>query len=529
MSTEFDADVIVVGAGTCGSLLAHRLATAGKQVILLEAGPDLARWKNVEHFRNNPSKASPNSPYPDTAYAPKSDTPGYMKDIGPTKNNPSYARLVGGTTWHWAGAAYRFLPNDFKMHSLYGVGEDWPFGYDELEPYYGQAEREMGVSGPDDADQSGAGLGKTFPPRSTPYPMPPQPLPAMHQRVGEVLSAGGFQVINEPTARNSQPYDGRPACQGNNSCTPVCPIGALYNGSVHAYKTRDAGGKLIAQAVVYKIEKGEGGRINAVIYKSPDGKDHRLTARIFVLAAYSVETPRLLLMNDIANSSDMVGRNFSCQPESHQSYLGNQALWPGRGPVHPQSFYTGRDGDFRRTRSGTKNVIGNNNPNAAITAKLLAQGIIGPKLDEMIRDQASRYFEISTQHEFLHNPKNRVTLSTTRKDGLGLPAPDITFSTDDPYFQAGVAFTKQVYQRVATLFGATDYEPFHWVYPHTQGTTVMGSDPKTSVVDAHGKTHDHDNLYIVGPNVMTTTGTVNPTLTAAALSLRTADAVLHAL
>jgi len=529
MSTEFDADVIVVGSGVCGSLAAHRLGKAGKHVILLEAGPRVPRWKIVEKFRNTPVKGNPNGPYPDTAYAPKSDSKGYLEETGTTKNNPSYLRLVGGTTWHWAGACYRFLPNDFKMQTLYGVSRDWPIGYDELEPYYAQAEVELGVSGPDDADQSATGRAGTYPPRSTPYPMKAQPLPYMQQRADEILSAAGFKVLNEPTARNSRPYDDRPTCQGNNSCTPVCPIGALYNGSVHAYKSESVGVKLMTDAVVYQVEADSSGKIVAVRYKSPDGTEHRLTARAFVLAAYSIETPRLLLMSNIANSSDMVGRNLSCQPECHQNFMTSEALWPGRGPVHPQTFFTARDGDFRRERAGTKHVVVNNSPNDKITGNLLKKGIIGPRLDEMIRDQSSRIMELSTQHEYPGEASNRVTLSTTRKDALGLPTPVVHFNRDNAYFLAGFEDTKRVYKRVAELFGATEYSPLTWVHPHTQGTTIMGADPKTSVVDAHGRAHDHDNLYIVGPNVLTTTGTVNPTLTAAALALRTADAVLHSI
>jgi choline dehydrogenase-like flavoprotein len=536
MSSEFDADVVVVGSGVSGSLVAHSLAKAGKQVILLEAGPRTPRWQIVEQFRNSANKNDPNGPYPDTHYAPKSTSAGYLTETGGTPNHPSYVRLVGGTTWHWAGATYRFLPNDFRMKSLYGVSRDWPIGYDDLESWYGLAEHALGVSGPDDADQSATGRSGTYPPRSTPYPMKAAPLPYMHQRAAEILTAGGYRVLNEPTARNSKPYDGRPACQGNNSCTPVCPIGALYNGSVHAYKAEQSGAQLLTEAVVYRIECDSRGRIVAVRYKKPDGSDHRLTARIFVLAAYSIETPKLLLMsathefpNGLANSSDMVGRNLTCQPECHQGFLGKEALWPGRGPVHPQTFFTSRDGEFRKERSGAKYVVTNNAPNAIIAANLLKQGVIGPKLDEMIRDQASRYIELSTQHEYPPDPNNRVTLSRTRKDALGLPTPEIHFNRDHPYFLAGAEQTRKEYEKIAALFGATPYSPLHWVHPHTQGTTIMGADPRDSVVDAHGRTHDHPNLYIVGPSVMTTTGTVNPTLTAAALALRTADTVLREL
>jgi choline dehydrogenase-like flavoprotein len=536
MTTEFDADVIVVGAGVCGSLAAHRLRSSGKQVIQLEAGPRMARWELVERFRNSLNKASPNSPYPDTAYAPKSDSKGYLTETGATPNHPSYVRLVGGTTWHWAGATWRFLPNDFKMKSLYGISRDWPIGYDDLEPYYCEAEAALGVSGTDSQDQSASGRSGVYPPRTQPYPMPATPMPYMQEQIGALLSANGYHVLNEPSARNSQPYDGRPTCQGNNSCTPVCPIGALYNGSVHAYKAEKLGVKLLTEAVAHKLETDGAGKIIAVVYKSPDGQDHRLTARAFVLAAYAIETPKLLLMsansqfpNGLANSSDMVGRNLTCQPECHQGFLGREPRFPGRGPVHPQVFYKQRDGDYRRERAGQKHVVVNNVPNGAIAARLLKQGIIGPQLDEMIRDQSARFIGLSSQHEYPPDVNNRVTLSKTQRDALGLPTPEIHFNRDDPYFLAGFEQTQRDYAHVASLLDATAFSSLTWAHPHTQGTTIMGADRRDSVVDGHGRTHDHPNLYIVGPSVLTTTGLVNPTLTASALSLRTADAVLQSL
>ncbi|MDR3519107.1 MAG: GMC family oxidoreductase [Azospirillaceae bacterium] len=534
MNSDYDADVIVIGSGVCGSVIAHRLAKAGKAVILLEAGPRVERADIVERFRASVNKANPNAPYPDLPHARDSFGKDYIIEKGETVNRPSYLRLVGGTTWHWAGAAWRLLPNDFHMRSLYGVGRDWPISYDDLEPYYGQAERELGVSGNDQENQGATGLDGPFPPRSTPYPMAAAPFDYMHERIRQVLTADGFKVLHEPAARNSDIYDNRPTCGGNNSCTPICPIGALYNGAVHAVKAETAGARLISNAVVFRIEAGAAGKITAISYKSPDGADHRLTARYFVAAAYAIETPKLLLMSvseqapqGIANSSGMVGRNLTCQPESRISMIIREPLWPGRGPVHPQVFFRERDGAFRKDRSASKHVINNNVPNQEITARLLKQGVIGRRLDEQVRDQASRFLEITTQHELPPNPANRIVPSTTERDALGLPRPEIHFSREDPYLLAGAAATKRDYQRVMELFGGTPFEDWRWAHPHSQGTTIMGSDPRDSVVDGFGRTHDHPNLFIAGPNVMTMPGAVNPTLTATALALRSADTILR--
>ncbi|MDP5009195.1 MAG: FAD-dependent oxidoreductase, partial [Glaciimonas sp.] len=153
MAENLSADVVIVGSGVAGAIVAHQLAKSGVSVLVLEAGPRLERWRIVENYRNTPSKDDFMTPYPATKHAPHPEyTPenNYLILKGEHKYNSQYIRAVGGTTWHWAAAAWRYLPSDFDMHKRYGVGRDWPISYDELEPYYYRAEVELGVSGPND-------------------------------------------------------------------------------------------------------------------------------------------------------------------------------------------------------------------------------------------------------------------------------------------------------------------------------------------------------------------------------------------
>lgn len=522
------ADVIVVGSGVAGALIAHQLALAGKSVLILEAGPKLERWEIVERFRNQPDKMDFMKPYPSTDYAPHpefSPNNHYLIQKGKHPYDAQYIRAVGGTTWHWAASAWRFLPNDFKLKSTYGVGRDWPFEYQELEKWYYLAERQLGVWGPNDED-----LGS---PRSQPYPMAPLPISWNEQRLKTVLNDNGYYVVTEPVARNSRPYDGRPTCCGNNNCMPICPIGAMYNGIVHVEKAQRAGAVLRPQSVVYRLETDEQQRIAAAWFKDPHGNEHRAKANYFVLAANGIETPKLMLMsvdsrnpNGIGNSSDMVGRNLMDHPGTGISFLANEELWPGRGAQEMTSMVGFRDGTFRSKQAAKKIHLSNLSRVDQVAGDLIRHGDLqlGPQLEANIRDRAARFVEFDCFHEILPHPENRIIPSRTEKDALGIPKPEFYYDIDD-YVRASAVHTRQVYADAARLMGGTEIK-FNDNFAnnnHITGTAMMGSDPKNSVVDPNCRTHDHKNLFIAGSAVMPTVGSVNCSLTVAALALRVAD------
>jgi glucose dehydrogenase len=285
----WSADVIIVGSGVAGSLAATRLARAGVKVVMFEAGPRVQRSAALAQYRNALIK-TPESPYPDAPYAPHpvSDNPDhYFLQDGPDKFASPYLRQVGGTTWHWLGTALRLVPDDFRLRSKFGVGLDWPMSYDDLEPWYCDAERELGVAGDATADLNA--------PRSRPYPLPPIPMSYSDQRTAAALAGSPHTVQPTPQARNSRAYDNRPACCGSGSCIPICPVQAKYDATTHVAQAERAGAQLVADAVVSTIEVGSGGRIIAVTIKRPDGSEDRATGKVFVIAAHGIETPKLLL------------------------------------------------------------------------------------------------------------------------------------------------------------------------------------------------------------------------------------------
>jgi glucose dehydrogenase len=158
------ADVVIIGSGVAGALCAWRLAQKGLKVLILEAGPRIERKDIVQGFVGA-HHLDLSAGFPNERWAPRPDwgtpTDDYIRQTGKTARI-EYLRVVGGTTWHWGAHCVRFLPRDFRIRSLYGVGDDWPISYDDIEPFYALADKEFGVCG-NDAEDGGS-------PRSTPFP-----------------------------------------------------------------------------------------------------------------------------------------------------------------------------------------------------------------------------------------------------------------------------------------------------------------------------------------------------------------------
>lgn len=528
MPTQSSADFVVVGSGIIGSLLARKLALGGASVLILEAGPRVTRGEIVARFRNSPRRSDWMSPYPPAPWAPhpvyQPEPNGYLVQGGPYPYAAEYLRQVGGTTWHWAAHAWRNVPNDFRIRSLYDVGVDWPLVYDDLEPFYQEAEEVMGVSG---APNTGS-------PRSKPFPMEPVAEPYAMRRIRERL-AGTYPVVTNTTARNSRPYGGRPACCGNNSCQPICPIDAQYTGGVAAAAAEASGVRLVPNANVYRLEHDAKGRITAALYYDPERQSHRVTGETFVVAANGIESPRLLLLSasdrypkGLANRSDMVGRNLMDHPSTSLTFDTDEDLWLGRGPQSPSSINTMRDGPFRSEHAPYRLDFTNISRVDGTTTSLLAQGVYGKEFARRLRHSAARELNVKNVLEVLPDPERRITLSS-EKDAMGIPKVQTHYSIDD-YTRRGHERSKQDFKRIAELMGGTNLrysrEGDFANNQHICGTLSMGSDPATSVCDQWGRAHDHENLYFASTGVIPTCATCNSTENGVALALRAAQHML---
>ena len=366
MSTA-EWDIVVVGAGVAGAVLAKHLTDSGLRVLVLEAGPPSAQSLHgyTHHLRTfyeaagkGPESAwpaNPNAPQPDTADLRYNN--GYFVQNGPQLYGSSYSRVQGGSTLHWLGVSLRMLPEDFDLRSRYGVGRDWPIGYEDLEPYYRKAELDLGVSA-DVSDQKYHGL--RFP-DDYDYPMKRVPLSYSDQWLasatdGLEISVGktttSVNIRSYPAARNSMPRgayrpvgtldrrpDGRASepflgerCQGNTSCTPICPVQAKYNAGRTLASIDPTKLELRARAVASRIDVDPvTGLVQSITYKRYDESGHtteRAIGRRYVIAAHAVENAKIMLASGLGGTRELVGCNLMDHPTLYAWGLAPKAIGP---------------------------------------------------------------------------------------------------------------------------------------------------------------------------------------------------------
>lgn len=530
---ELSADVVIVGSGIAGGHAAFRLARAGVKALVLEAGPHLSRNQAVANFVANPDKG-PNGPYPSVPYAPH-PVDGHENDFyvqaGPDQFVGSYTRILGGTTWHWTGFADRLRPADFRMRTRYGVAEDWPISYDDLVDHYEVVEKMWGVAGDPNYDWGS--------PRRVPYPLPPIPNTYLDQVVDGGLKKVGLEARIFSHARNSVPFDGRPACCGNNTCVPVCPIQAKYDGSVHTLKAEALGARIVTEALATKIEIGDDRRVAGIRFRRSDGTEGVATGKAYIVACHAIETPRLLLNSKservpagVANSSGAVGRYLLSQLNQDIWGFSRDPVYPYRGPQQTSGIIEYRDGEFRRERAAVGTSFMNdgwsgNTDAVDLAGKLAREGVRGHSMISQMRHEMARHLRLNSSAETLPDWNNRIDLDDEKPDSAGIPRPRIHFRVDD-YTKSGLAYVLEHTKKVFEALGATEVKT-NTPYLSSAiigGTTRMGRDPKTSVVDTELRAHDHPNLFILGTGAHITAPVNAPTLTVAANALRAAERIL---
>ena len=499
METEYD--VVIVGAGISGSILANEAASAGRSVLVLEAGTDLARTfagyeTQLETFYDAlfktpeaPYKFNPNAPEPDIPGLP---TPGASYFVEATKQayGSTYARALGGTTLHWMGTCLRMLPEDFEFKSLFGRGLDWPIGYSDLEPDYERAEWEIGVSA-NKNDQTY--LGVTFR-EGYDYPMVRIPPSYSDARLGDAVNGmtvklGGvpreLSVRSTPAGRNSTPRGdykpvgavnrgkdfGRPElgqniprnlgerCQGNTSCVPICPVQAKYNALKTLSKAADTQRVTVLPRAVASRVLTEGRRVTGIEYlryEDPDSPVHTTAVArgaTYVLACHAVENAKLMLMSDLQSSNGLVGAYLQDHPTLLTWGLAPDQVGAYRGPLSTSGIEDLRGGAFRAEHSAFRIEVGNDGwiwpmgaPDSTV-ATAIGDGLFGRALRERLRDLVGRQVRFGSLIEQPPVTENRVSINAKDVDALGLPRPVITYSVED-YVLHGMAEASSVAKQI---------------------------------------------------------------------------------
>ncbi|WP_135366136.1 GMC family oxidoreductase [Halosimplex halophilum] len=514
-------DVCIVGSGPAGAVTAAALAERGHEVIVLEAGP---RFDFADRQHRMERHLRPAHGWTDV-WDMGGPRDAYTSS-GPVDYplNTTRVKGVGGTTLHWLGLTPRFHEKDFEMESRYGLATDWPIAYDDLRPYYAEAETQMGVAGAEDNPFA--------PPREESFPMERFPPSYSDSLFAEACEELDIAVHSVPQARNSEPYDGRSACQGWGTCAPVCPSGAKYDATVHVRKAEQAGTRVIDRAPVQRLEHdSEGERVEAAVYATPDGTEHRQEARQFVVACGGIETPRLLLLSQsetypdgLANSSGAVGRYLM-----EHAFAGTNGLLLERTEQHETGFITSESHQFYDHEDSTPGSVKLEFFNYAGPSPLdiaLGDGRWGTDLLEAVDFEFGNRLQIGALVEQLPDPTNRVTLDTDETDDHGNPVPDVSWGVGN-HAIAAMEHAQEIQRRILTTMGArvTGQTDVHDPGParHPMGTTRMGTDPAESVVDTRLRTHDLENLSIASSSVFPTGGAMNPTLTIVTLALKAVE------
>ena len=550
-------DVVIIGLGAVGGVAALPLARAGLEVVGLEAGTwltprDFAPDELRNNFRGWPQSAQKaNSEIP--THRPNASAPYSPRlPIHPMMN------AVGGTSLHYWAQSWRLNPWDFKVVSettrRYGASrlpngttvEDWPFGLDELEPYYDKVEYEVGVSG-----QAGNvkgtidKRGNIFEgPRAREYPMPALHGTEFTERMAGAARKLGWHPFPGPAAINSQAYDGRAECLYHGFCNRGgCHVNAKNSTAVSTIPKAVTTGKLsvVTQAIATSIDVDDrSGRVSGVTYVK-GGIEYSQPADVVLLASYTYENVRLLLLskskpfpNGLSNNGGQVGKHYF----SHHTGGPVTALFPfdlnSWYGLPAQGIAVDNWADDNFDHSGLDFIGGGNlwvysdrRPIGAASMSTFGRvPTWGAGWKSFVKQNADRWNVAYLQKTTLPYEDNYLDLDPTVKDPLGFPVCRITADHKDNERKLG-AFIQDKMAQWFMEAGAIAVEkgPMGTMGPstHAYGGTRMGDNRETNVVNRFGFSHEVRNLGVVGASVMGTSGAHNPTLTAQALAWRTAE------
>ena len=548
-------DVVIVGMGAAGGVASLPLTQAGLKVIGLEAGG----WLSPRDFAPDELRNGSRN-WPQSAQKAANEAPtvrATSNDVAVQGGHPMM-NAVGGTTMHYWAQSWRLNPWDFKVVSAtrerYGLDripedstvEDWPFGYEELEPYYDKVEYTVGISGQAGNVQGRINeAGNIFEgARAREYPMQALRSSPFTERMSEAARAMGAHPFQGPAAITTEVFDGRAPCQYHGFCNKGgCHVQAKSSTAVTTIPKAVATGNLdvVTFARVTNIVTDNNGKVTGVDYIKGN-ETYFQPADVVLLGSYAYENVRLLLLstsrafpNGLANNSGQVGQHYF----SHHQGAPVTALFPfdlhnwyGL-PAQGTAIDNWADDNFDHSDLdfiGGANLWAHTDRKPMSAAKMSTFGEVrnwGSDWKTFIMQNADRTNSSYIQKTTLPYVGNYLDLDPSVKDTLGFPVTRITaryrdnekriaaYSQDKMeqwYLEAGAS--KVIRSGLGNTMGPST---------HAYGGTRMGNNSQTNVVDQWGFAHEVPNLGILGASTMGTSGARNPTLTVQALAWRTAE------
>ena len=488
-------DIVIIGSGIGGATIASALAGSGARIAILERGERLADTPETRSYR---------SIFVDGHFRPKE----MWREPDGTAFNPGNFYFVGGNSKLFGAVLLRYRAEDFtEMQHLGGISPAWPFPYEELEAWYGKAERLFEVRGE-------LGQDPTEPAHSTPYSHGPVPdEPAIARARAELTSQGLHPAtlplgvdIDAWLAGGRTPWDGFPNTGKGKKDAETAPLAAAL---------KDPNIELITSAYVETLEAGPGGRIEAVHY-THKGERKRLSPKLVILSAGAINSAAILLRSGdgkgLANRSDQVGRNFmnhNCSAMlAINPFRRNDSVYQKTLMLNDYYLTGGRDG----LPLGNVQLLGKINGDILkANAPRYAPRFV---LDFMAGHAVDWYM----MTEDLPNPESRIMV-----DGNSIIM---------QWRRSNMEALSGLEAKMRAHFKAAGYpivlsQPFDKRTPsHQCGTVRMGNDPASAPLDIYCRAFDHQNLFVVDAGCLPTSAAVNPALTVAAQALRVADHIV---
>ncbi|MEP7363599.1 MAG: GMC family oxidoreductase [Acidobacteriota bacterium] len=515
-------DVIIIGTGAGGGTLAQKLAPSGKRVLLLERGDYVPREKK---------NWDPRFVNVEGGYQTKEIW--HDRDGKPLHPHTNYC--VGGNTKFYGAALFRLRREDFgELRHHGGISPEWPISYDDLEPYYTQAEEHFHVHG-------NRGEDPTEPRASSPYPHPAVSHEPRIQQLSDDFARQGFRPFHTPLGvRLNEKDPHASACIRCSTCDGF-PCLVFAKADAQVLGVDQALGypnvELMTNAYVERLATNGSARTVKSVYVTRNGVREELTADMIVVSCGAINSAALLLRsasekhpNGLANGSDTVGRHYMGQTNSVLMAISkcpNPTVFQKSLSVN--DFYFGEDGfDYPMGHISFVGKLDGETLKAG--APPLTPGFT---LDMM----ASHSLDFWLTSEDLPLPENRVTLDRDGKIVLSYKP------NNEEGHKRLIERLKHMMQNQGEceihghscrqgLFGRSLFVgqriPLAGV-AHQNGTIRFGHDPKTSALDVNCKAHDVDNLYVVDGSFFPSSAAVNPALTIMANALRVGDHLLERL